>query len=244
MNDLKKEAVAALDELRLSTNLPYDTYSLLHDAITDIELLEDRDEELRDLWGEFEDVPMNPETECIEQPFLGWGAGVRREEIWHWFDKRYSGGVYALLYGEGGPHSELFSLMKSHPELPVVPMVDGEVHGDDDSWYIGSFGKAQIGEYALYGDKWYDDRDGFKEDYYDCNDDWLCEQFSYDPRIDEFTVKYGEYTQDQLDENDKNEKRMNEYLDQVAEQMFKKAILVYIGEASYRDYELSEFLPW
>lgn len=237
MNYLKKEAVAALDELHRTTNLPYDTYSLLHDALTDIELLRDRDEQLRDLWDEFGDVPMNPETECIEQPFLGWGAGVHREEIWHWFDKRYSKGVYALLYGEGGPHSELFSLMKSHPELPVLPMVDGETCGDDGDWYIGSFGKAQIGEYALYVDKWYDDRDSFKEDYYGYNDDWLCEQFSYDPRINEFTVKSGKYTQEQLDENNKNEKRMDEYLNQIAEKKFKKAILVYISAAELEDDE-------
>ncbi len=59
--------------------------------------------ELRDLWDQFEDVPMNPETECIEDTFHIWPAGTHREEIWHWFDERYDGGVHALLYGDEQP---------------------------------------------------------------------------------------------------------------------------------------------
>lgn len=58
------------------------------------------DHELRELWDRFGDVPMNPETECIESDFEIWPAGTHREDIWHWFDERYSGGVYELLYGE------------------------------------------------------------------------------------------------------------------------------------------------
>ena len=27
-------------------------------------------------------------------------AGTEREEIWHWFDEHYYGGVVTLLYGE------------------------------------------------------------------------------------------------------------------------------------------------
>ena len=44
---------------------------------------------------------MNPETECIEEKFMGWGPGIHREEIWHWFDERHSKGVAYLLYGDG-----------------------------------------------------------------------------------------------------------------------------------------------
>ena len=56
------------------------------------------DRELEALWEEFSDVPMNPETECMEAPFLDFPAGTHREEIWHWFDERYTTGVTGLLY--------------------------------------------------------------------------------------------------------------------------------------------------
>ena len=56
------------------------------------------DWELERKWEEFGDVPMNPETECIEEPFLDFPAGTHREEIWHWFDEQHSNGVHWLLY--------------------------------------------------------------------------------------------------------------------------------------------------
>ena len=64
--------------------------------------LEARDRELEQLWAEFEDVPMDPDTERIEDDFLCFPHGTHREDIWKWFDERYSKGVYHLLYGFGG----------------------------------------------------------------------------------------------------------------------------------------------
>lgn len=134
--------------------------------------------------------------------------------------------------------NELFALMKAHPELPIIPLVDGEVCGDDNcALYIASFDKVEIGEYAIYGERWCEDREEFKEIYFGYNDDWLCKKFHYDPRINEFTIKSGKYTQEQLDENDKREKQMDEYLDQIAEQKFKKAIFVYICKSELEDNE-------
>lgn len=60
-----------------------------------------RDAALEDAWDDFADVPMDPETECIEEPFLFFKAGTRREEIWHWFDEHHSKGAYWLLYERG-----------------------------------------------------------------------------------------------------------------------------------------------
>lgn len=128
-------------------------------------------------------------------------------------------------------YKELIELVRQNPDLPVIPMVDGELCGDDYGWYIGSFGTAKVGEYALYGDRWYDDREDFKEDYYGYNDDWLCEKFQYNPRISEYTVNTGKYTKEQLAENEKHEAEMDEYLDGIAESKFKKAIIVYISAA-------------
>lgn len=51
------------------------------------------------LWEEFGDVPMNPETECIEEPWNGFPAGTNREEIWHWFEETFSVSVDDLMYG-------------------------------------------------------------------------------------------------------------------------------------------------
>ena len=97
MNKMKQSAVDALNELHRT--IPYDAYCTIHDGLTEIETLRERDTELEEMWGEFGDIPMNPETECIEEPFMGWHAGTHREEIWHWFDERHSKGVVCLLYG-------------------------------------------------------------------------------------------------------------------------------------------------
>lgn len=61
------------------------------------------DEELEALWEQFGDIPMNPETECLEESFLHWEAGTHREIIWHWFDQQHSKGVAYLMYG---PHRQ------------------------------------------------------------------------------------------------------------------------------------------
>lgn len=60
--------------------------------------LEERDRVLERLWSELEDVPMDPDTECLEAPFLHFPIGTQREDIWHWFDQRHSKGVVHLLY--------------------------------------------------------------------------------------------------------------------------------------------------
>ena len=56
---------------------------------------------------------MNPETECIEEPFMGWGAGIHREEIWHWFDQRHSKGVVYLLYHTESSETKTLMLWKN-----------------------------------------------------------------------------------------------------------------------------------
>lgn len=68
-------------------------------SASNMDTLQTRDAKLEQLWGEFADVPMNPETEEMEKPFLHFPAGTNREEIWHWFDERHSKGVVYLLYG-------------------------------------------------------------------------------------------------------------------------------------------------
>jgi len=63
-----------------------------------METLTARDLRLEELWRMFGDIPMDPETETMGEPFLFFPAGAHREEIWHWFDERYSKGVARLMH--------------------------------------------------------------------------------------------------------------------------------------------------
>lgn len=79
--------------------------------------LKQRDVELEKLWDEFADVPMNPDTEKMEGAFLHFPAGTPREDIWHWFDERYSKGVAALLYGRGEDNTATIATLAYRNEL-------------------------------------------------------------------------------------------------------------------------------
>ncbi len=72
-----------------------------------METLQDRDKKLEDLWQQLGDVPINPKTEHIEEPFLHFPAGTDREDIWHWFDERHSKGVAYLMYHKADRVAEL-----------------------------------------------------------------------------------------------------------------------------------------
>lgn len=71
-----------------------------------MDTIRNRDEILEGFWKGLEDIPLNPETECIEEDFMCFPAGTDREEIWHWFDERHSKGVAYLLYGDGVDRTE------------------------------------------------------------------------------------------------------------------------------------------
>lgn len=101
MNVYKEQALEIVNRLYSENRLDSGDYSAIHDGLSEIESLRDRDEVLEELWEQFGDIPMDPQTECIEAPFMGWGPGIHRSEIWHWFDVRHSKGVAYLLYGTG-----------------------------------------------------------------------------------------------------------------------------------------------
>lgn len=98
---LKDKAFDTAYELYNRDAISGSEYEVIRDGLEEIETLRDRDTALEEMWRQFADVPMNPETECIEETFFGWEPGVSREEIWHWFDRRHSKGVAYLLYGDG-----------------------------------------------------------------------------------------------------------------------------------------------
>lgn len=100
MTNLKSQAQEIIGQLYCE-NYPveYQAYSVIFDALGEIEPLADRDNELEELWTQFSDVPMGPDTECIEEAFGEFPAGTNREDIWHWFDERHSKGIAYLMYG-------------------------------------------------------------------------------------------------------------------------------------------------
>ena len=125
---------------------------------------------------------------------------------------------------------KLMELTAKHPELLVIAMVDGDVVPEEICISCpGEIGCVTLGEYTSYCEEFIvDDRDYFKEKYYDNNEWFLCEKFGYDPRISDCTVKRGEYTWEQLEENNRSEKELEAYLDEVAGFAFRKAIFVNI----------------
>ena len=70
-----------MNRLHQENRLTTDEYSAIFDALDEIELLRDRDEQLENLWEQLADIPIDPETECIEEPFLGWGVGISKDDL-------------------------------------------------------------------------------------------------------------------------------------------------------------------
>lgn len=61
--------------------------------------MKEKMKEVKELWTEFGDVPMDPETECIEADWHGFPKGTFREEIWMWFKETFGVSVADLMYG-------------------------------------------------------------------------------------------------------------------------------------------------
>ena len=84
-------------------------------------------------------------------------------------------------------NKDLLDLIKQYPDLPVIPMVYGEVFGGDDFCsYMGEFGSARKGEYATFGERVYFDREEFTEDVYGQYDEILDARFDDTTQIDSF----------------------------------------------------------
>ena len=68
--------------------------------------------DVRDLWERFGDVPMNPETEELESPWMDFPAETFREDIWHWFEKEFHVSVGELMHDIDKVDKELLSFDK------------------------------------------------------------------------------------------------------------------------------------
>lgn len=57
-------------------------------------------------------------------------------------------------------------LVKEHPDLPIIPVVDGAVVSEDKcAAFIGEFGASRIGEFLEYDGVAYDNRGDFIADW-------------------------------------------------------------------------------
>lgn len=99
---------------------------------------------------------------------------------------------------------QLIQLIKENPHLPIVPMVDSEICWDDCGYWMGQFGPSMVGEYTLYNERFYDDKEEFIECYY--ND--TCDDGRYDDLEDE---------------------EIDKCIAEETEYMWTKAIIVYIN---------------
>ena len=109
----------------------------------------------------------------------------------------------------------LQKLISENPELPVFAKVDGEVVCDDSfAWWLGSIGTAELGEYVIYNERFYDEKEDFCEQYYEHNDDEICEIFDFE---NAYTL------------SPENQKAVDDYLMKIADKIFVKAIFVCVG---------------
>lgn len=131
----------------------------------------------------------------------------------------------------------LLRIVAENPTLPIVAMVDSDVVYEDYGRWLASIGSVSVGEYACYNERYYDEREEFKEDYYDHNDEVLCEKFGYDPRLNEVALEQGKITIEQYNANKKSEATLESYLNEVAERAFSKAIIINIDTPNEVDYK-------
>lgn len=122
---------------------------------------------------------------------------------------------------------KLLELINENPELPIICMVDSEIVREDYGRWMAQIGRSEIGEFATYNERFYDDREEFTEDYYDYNEENLADRFGYNPCMS-YPHAYKRYPKADIEANKQAEARLNEYLDEVADRTFTKAILVYI----------------
>lgn len=58
---------------------------------------------IEEMWQALDDVPFDEQANgelILSEKWLSFDEGTTRDDIWRWFDKHYSKGVYELLYGD------------------------------------------------------------------------------------------------------------------------------------------------
>ena len=75
------------------------------------------------LWDEFGNIPMDPETECMEESWHGFPKGTHREDIWEWFEYYFPEiSVADLMYGVYEKVTIQDMLAYGYPCIDKIPM--------------------------------------------------------------------------------------------------------------------------
>ena len=129
----------------------------------------------------------------------------------------------------------LLRVVAENPTLPIIAMVDSDVVCEDYGRWLASIGSISVGEYACYNERFYDDREEFKEDYYNRNDDALCEKFGYHPWRNDCALEQGKITREEYDANNASQAALDRYLHEIAEGAFTTAIIINIDTVNAAD---------
>lgn len=176
MSTKKKAAIDIINALQRENKLDYADYSTIFDAINEFDTLTERDEELEALWEQLADVPANPDTEKLEEPYLHFPVGTDKEDIWRWFDKRHSQGVAYLLYRNS--KTDWFDEISER----LRDCIGGDVWSDGDEILCRTESAAD----AL--------ADMFEQMYRSSGEDVLVNTGYYDPEDDKRSGETDRYT--------------------------------------------------
>lgn len=72
---------------------------LIKERIENIKSTNEKDTFLVALWNEFSNVPVDEDTDTIDDDFYLWDRGTDKMDIWHWFDNHHSLGLAIGLMG-------------------------------------------------------------------------------------------------------------------------------------------------
>lgn len=87
---------------------------------------------------------------------------------------------------------KLIKLIQENPDLPVIPMVDYEIVADDDyQRWIGSIGDSKIGDFCIWNDKIYTDKQNLVEDLID-------EEYFFSEETDDEILKSAQKEADKI----------------------------------------------
>lgn len=87
---------------------------------------------------------------------------------------------------------KLIKLINTYPQLPVIPMVDCEIVADDDcKRWMGSIGDAKIGDFCIWNDKVYTDKEKLIQDIID-------EEYLFSEGSDEEIMKAAKNDADEI----------------------------------------------